>query len=388
MNRKAGFTLFIFMFFSPVLKGVIMSKRTLIRKGGFTLVELLVVIAIIGILVGLLLPAVQAAREAARRMQCSNNLKQLGLAAHNFESALKRFPPGYLGNNRIGAAGLPQQNWNTNSGVGHLVFLFPYMEQTQINELFASGLDLNPDTDGVGVPTASAIRYQIWWNTASAWTGGNYRVGSLLCPSDNAFGGTRFTCITMHSWASSGIAAAPATSQWNEGTANAPWHATMGKTNYLGVAGRRGRTGTTFITPSTDPVPGVTYDTLQGIFTQRSKTKIASITDGTSNTLMFCEVTGEFDDACKPTGRHTSMAYASANGGITHWMQSVPASGTLWQTNVGCKSPFRFSSMHSGGIINSSLADGSVRSLSIETDYRTWLLLGSMADGIVSLVPE
>ena len=95
------------------------------NRRGFTLVELLVVIAIIGILVGLLLPAVQAAREAARRMQCSNNLKQLALSAHNFESANRKFPPGYNGEKNLSNG----VNLNTNTYIGHLIYLFPYMRR-------------------------------------------------------------------------------------------------------------------------------------------------------------------------------------------------------------------------------------------------------------------
>lgn len=365
-----------------------MKKSFGATRHGFTLVELLVVIAIIGILVGLLLPAVQAAREAARRMSCQNNIKQLALASHNFESAYKRFPPGYLGNNRIGTAGLPQQDWNTNSGVGHLVYLMPFMEQSQIFDMVSMDKNLDVDKDGVGVPSTDVTKYDIIWSTDNSWNAGNYRMGMLLCPSDDAFSRTQYTGLTLHSWAANGVAGAPASSYWYESTQNASWHQTMGKTNYLGCAGRRGRNGSTFVSPSTDPVPGVTYDTLKGIYTQRSKTKFGSITDGTSNTIAFGEVTGEFSDPCKGTGGIQSYWFATANGMITHWMQSVPTSATAWQQSVGCKGIYKFSSFHSGGIINCALADGSVRGMSTSAEYKMWLVMGGMGDGNVYATPD
>ena len=108
------------------------------RQNGFTLVELLVVIAIIGMLVGLLLPAVQQAREAARNMQCSNNLKQMGLAAHNHLSTAKCFPTGGWHYRWVG---VPEMGFGMKQPGGFLYSLLPFMEQ---NALFQLGTD-NPD---------------------------------------------------------------------------------------------------------------------------------------------------------------------------------------------------------------------------------------------------
>src|SRR3954471_10743597 len=93
-------------------------------RPGFTLIELLVVIAIIAVLIGLLLPAVQAAREAARRSQCVNNEKQIGLAMHNYHSALNQFPPGAI----VGKDGKPLLSWR--------VAILPYVEQGDLYNQF------------------------------------------------------------------------------------------------------------------------------------------------------------------------------------------------------------------------------------------------------------
>ncbi|MCA9126047.1 MAG: DUF1559 domain-containing protein [Planctomycetales bacterium] len=120
------------------------------KRDGFTLVELLVVIAIIGILVGLLLPAVQAAREAARRMQCQNNLKQLALACHNYESAHKRFPS---------SAVIDFRNANTANNVSWGVHgrILPFLEQGNVYSQvdLSQGWDFQPVIDGLRIPPYS-----------------------------------------------------------------------------------------------------------------------------------------------------------------------------------------------------------------------------------------
>lgn len=151
-------------------------KRTQGRQA-FTLVELLVVIAIIGILVGLLLPAVQAAREAARRMSCQNNLKQIGLAIHNYESAYKRIPNAIMGANPKFPSSTPDGNGSyDDDGYGWLVAILPYMEQQSLyNQMDAVW--------PIGTPGAIE-RWHDANGDGNIIPGGDTIISAYVCPSD------------------------------------------------------------------------------------------------------------------------------------------------------------------------------------------------------------
>ncbi len=143
---------------------------------GFTLVELLVVIAIIGILIALLLPAVQAAREAARRSQCTNNLKQLGLALQNYHDVIKVFPPRKGGSN-----GCSANAWCSNRGrKSGFIPILPYIEQNPLYERIRAGDPTGATSGGNVVPPDGPAGWQAWsvWNDAP---------DALLCPSDNGY---------------------------------------------------------------------------------------------------------------------------------------------------------------------------------------------------------
>lgn len=363
-------------------------------RAGFTLVELLVVIAIIGILVGLLLPAVQAAREAARRMSCQNNLKQISLAALNFESAYKRFPPGIHGPidgreldflwTSSSAGGTPW--FSRTSWVGTLPFVLPYMEQTAIWQPISDTRDLGmtADVDKASSADIAAGRYQGWFmeppdvpDAANLWDDAFYRLGMFLCPSDDPYASTDGEYFVHR------INTQPG---WSWGIIWSGVGTEIGRTNYLAVAGQAG-----IVKNTTNP-----RKARHGIFWNRSKTTFGKISDGSSNTLAFGEVTGAWNFPQRRSGRSTSHGWmcgplfteAMRTVYKTSWLPSDGGDGvcdaleTCWWYQG-----WQFSSNHSG-IVQYAMADGSVQGLSENMDNETFLNLSGKADGFVATLTE
>lgn len=304
------------------------TSRRASALNGFTLIELLVVIAIIGIIVALVLPAVQAAREAARKASCKNNLKQLGLALHNYETTYRVFPPGYV--HRFGPAGSAVQSAN-HAGLAWGAMMLPQLEQEPLYKKF------NPD-----VP--------IWDNVNLEPR--ELHLSVFLCPSDpysaDSYVVRDDTATPVERYAAASYAA-----NWGPSDAN--------------------------INLDDTPLQ------CRGVFYRNSNTRVAGIIDGLSSTLAIGERTNGPIPTSQPTpGGHSvfETAWCAAVRDVVNLTDDhghMVLFETQFLPNQIDGDDKGLSAPHSG-ICQFALCDGSVRAISATIDTYVYNALGTRAD--------
>jgi prepilin-type N-terminal cleavage/methylation domain-containing protein len=303
-------------------------------RSGFTLIELLVVIAIIAILIGLLLPAVQKVREAAARTKCQNNLKQISLAAHNYESATGFLPPGYIGPTL--ADGDSLSAWFNGPYIGIMVFLLPYIEQENVFRSLQLPT-MNVADPGPGYPSNNWVEVGGYPNAANYTAASRAGMPLLQCP---AFPGTPGRNVVIGGMHTIVIPPSVFTGFWSEnyGGPGSPENVYKPFTisNYLACNGTGRGTAQ------------------EGIYVNRGKSTTVGITDGSSNTLAFGECSGT---------RWPNEGDGQAFDYTHNWFGSatIPSFRGM---GFGERASIRmFSSYHTSGIVMFGLGDGSVRPL-------------------------
>jgi prepilin-type N-terminal cleavage/methylation domain-containing protein/prepilin-type processing-associated H-X9-DG protein len=265
------------------------------NRRGFTLIELLVVIAIIGILIGLTVPAVQKVREAAARLSCQNNLKQIGLALHSYHDVYKMFPPGYIDGNTVSTSSAAS---DVGPGWGWAAFILPYIDQLPVYQQINFGVQV-----GTGVNTQISQQ----------------PLTIFQCPSD----GNQQSCLIY---------------SWNDypGFSN-PTIITVAHSNYVGCNGwveclndaggnyNPGVDGGSAQDGNTAPPTGLgqinTGSAGHGLFYRNSKNSVADVTDGLSNTIFVGE----------RSSNHSPSTWTGAIplGMTAAWMSTLPAFPTI-----------------------------------------------------------
>jgi prepilin-type N-terminal cleavage/methylation domain-containing protein/prepilin-type processing-associated H-X9-DG protein len=316
------------------------APSTARRRAGFSLVELLVVIAIIGVLVGLLLPAVQSAREAARRSQCASNLRQLGLALHNHVDARRQFPAGYLADTSSPAR--DPDTFDAAPGTGWGLAIAPFIEEAAV----ATGYNA---AAGVAAAANQGIVSR--------------RLGVFLCPTSTG---------PREPFAAQDEAGAPHSSG-----------ARLGRTDYVANAGHE---------DPWDTSPRASWDGVaNGPLFRNSRTRPAHVLDGLSKTVFIGEHSQALSQKawagvvpgawCQPTEKQRLAGTAAEHAAALVLSHSGPAAneaGVIHVPNDPAGHCDQMFSEHPSGA-NVVFGDGSVRLVEAAIDRAAWAALCSIA---------